>query len=261
MNNAVYVFSSLNGYITISIIVKLLYLIKEFIYKFLLFCYNYYRGVYMKKILYGILIITILLFTGCSNNIELKETEGEYFSKLYEGINKENPYKRINAKDAVDMVQNGTGILYLGYTTCPWCKQIVTVLNDAAKENNINSIYYIEKFYEMRPDKNSIPKNIEEYNKLLELLDDIIPFEKDENGNNTKLKIIRVPLILFIKNGEIVDYHSGTYEGHNLMTKIDENGNEVKYLEDLTSEQRKNIKKILSDKINKIYDKNCNNGC
>lgn len=217
----------------------------------------------MKKLIYIILVVLILSVSiGCNKAYNKKiETEAEYFSKLYEGVDSSNVYKRINAEDAVNMLKEGTGILYIGYNTCPWCKQIVPVLNDAAKEKDINSVYYIENFYNMRPDKNTNPENKEEYDELLKLLDDILPYEKDENGNDTTLKIIRVPLILFIKNGEIVSYHKGTYEGHNIQTKIDENGNEVRYLEDLTKEQKNNIKKQLEEKIDKVYNKICDNGC
>ena len=83
----------------------------------------------------------------------------------------------------------------------------------------------------------------------------------DENGNDTDKKVIRVPLILFIQNGKIVSYHSGTYEGHELKTKIDENGKEVKYLEDLTEEQKNQIKEELKQDIEKVYNKTCNTGC
>lgn len=217
----------------------------------------------MKKILYSVLIIAVLIFCiGCTNNINTKEeSESEHFSKLYNEVTKDNVYKRINATDAVDMVKEGTGILYLGFNTCPWCKQIVGILNESAKEKNINNIYYIENFYNMRPDKNAKSENKKEYNELLELLDDILPYEKDENGNDTNEKIIRVPLILFISNGKIVDYHSGTYTGHELKTKIDENGNEEKYLEELTNEQKDKIKDELKIKIEKVYNKTCNTGC
>lgn len=217
----------------------------------------------MKKLIYIILVALILSVSiGCNKADNKKiETEAEYFSKLYEGVDSSNVYKRINAEDAVNMLKEGTGILYIGYNTCPWCKQIVPVLNDAAKEKDINSVYYIENFYNMRPDKNTNPENKEEYDELLKQLDDILPYEKDENGNDTTLKIIRVPLILFIKNGEIVSYHKGTYEGHNIQTKIDENGNEVRYLEDLTKDQKNAIKKELEEKIDKVYNKICDNGC
>ena len=218
----------------------------------------------MKKVLYSILILlTTIFMVGCTNNVkeENKETEAEHFSSLYEKVDKDNVYKRISAKDAVDMVKEGTGILYLGFNTCPWCKQVVGVLNDAAKEKNITSVYYIENFYNMRPDKNANPENKKEYNELLKLLDDVLPYEKDENGNDTDKKVIRVPLILFIQNGKIVSYHSGTYEGHELKTKIDENGKEVKYLEDLTEEQKNQIKEELKQDIEKVYNKTCNTGC
>ena len=129
-----------------------------------------------------------------------------------------------------------------------------------AKENNVNTVYYIDDFYYMRPDKNDNPKHKKEYNELVKILgEDIVEMHNDEN----EFDIIRVPLVLFVKNGKLVDYHKGTYEGHVLKEKIDKNGKTVKYLEDLTEKQKKELKKVLTKKIKKVYEGQCTNknGC
>ena len=53
----------------------------------------------------------------------------------------------------------------------------------------------------MRPDKNEKPKNVKEYNKLVDLLGSEIVDMKSENS---QFNVIKVPLVLFIKDGNIL---------------------------------------------------------
>lgn len=218
----------------------------------------------MKKYFKFIILFFTILFIVIGLMIinkskENKNSEKVNFSKMYK-VDEKNVFEKINAKDAIDLVKNRTGIIYLGYKDCPWCQNLVPVLNDAAKENNVNTVYYIDDFYYMRPDKNDNPKHKKEYNELVKILgEDIVEMHNDEN----EFDIIRVPLVLFVKNGKLVDYHKGTYEGHVLKEKIDKNGKTVKYLEDLTEKQKKELKKVLTKKIKKVYEGQCTtkNGC
>lgn len=204
---------------------------------------------YIKIILILLLIIGIIFCIHMNNNS---------FSKLY-NIKKDNVYEKISAKNAVYLIENGTGIIYIGYPKCPWCQKLVPILNEIAKEDEVKNIYYIDNFYNMRPDKNENPKNVKEYNKLVDLLGDKIVEMKSEEA---EFNIIRVPLVLFIKNGKIVDYHSGTYEGHILKEKTNKNGEKVKYLEELTNNQKQELKNVLDEKIRKVYSNKCSsNGC
>lgn len=207
-------------------------------------------------------IILVLLFILIASSVLLliyvSNNNSNHFSKLYKDVPNDNVYKKISASDAINLIQNKTGIIYIGYKECPWCQKLVPLLNEVAKEDEIENIYYIDNFYNMRPDKNENPEDEEEYNKLVNLLGDkIVEMKSKENEFN----IIRVPLVLFIKNGKIVDYHKGTYEGHTLKEKIDENGNKTKYLEELTKTQKQEIKNVLDEKIRKVYSNKCNDGC
>lgn len=213
----------------------------------------------MKKYLKVILVLLFILIAGLIFfYIYISNNDSNQFSKLYKDVSNDNVYKKISAKDAIDLIESKTGIIYIGYSSCPWCQQLVPLLNEVAKEDEVEIIYYIDNFYNMRPDKNDNPKNEKEYNKLVNLLgDEIVEMKSEESEFN----IIRVPLVLFVKDGKIVDYNKGTYEGHNLKEKIDKNGNKVKYLEKLTQKQKQEIKNVLDEKIKKVYPNKCSDGC
>ena len=208
---------------------------------------------YSKTIIFLIFILFIL---GVVFYVVYKKNS---FSSLYSNVPKDNVYKKINIDDALDLIENKTGIIYIGYPTCPWCKSLVPILNEVAKEDEVNTIYYIDDFYSMRPDKNEKPKNVKEYNKLVDLLGREIVDMKSENS---QFNVIKVPLVLFIKDGKIVDYHKGTYQGHTLKEKVDKDGNTIKYLEELTEKQKNQIKNTLDKKIRKVYSNKCDDtGC
>lgn len=208
---------------------------------------------YSKTIIFLIFILFIL---GVVFYVVYKKNS---FSSLYSNVPKDNVYKKINIDDALDLIENKTGIIYIGYPTCPWCKSLVPILNEVAKEDEVNTVYYIDDFYSMRPDKNEKPKNVKEYNKLVDLLGSEIVDMKSENS---QFNVIKVPLVLFIKDGKIVDYHKGTYQGHTLKEKVDKDGNTIKYLEELTEKQKNQIKNTLDKKIRKVYSNKCDDtGC
>ena len=76
-----------------------------------------------------------------------------------------------------DLFDNGTGVLYLGFPTCPWCRNIVSVLNEAGKDYGIAKINYYN-IKEIRSnysfdDANKLVKNDGStlYTYLLEKLD------------------------------------------------------------------------------------------
>lgn len=212
-----------------------------------------------NKIKIVIFIVVVLFCIVLINNIvtnednKIENKDKIKFSKLYD-VDEDNVFEKMSAEGAANLVENGTGILYLGYTNCPWCQDLVPLLNKIAKNNNINSVYYIEDFYDMRPDKSANPKYNAEYNKIVSKI------EEYENKTGESIKednIIRVPLVLFVKNGEIVGYQLGTVEEHEI-TK-DENNNYT--LRDLTEDEINTINKKLENLIHKIYSNACSSGC
>lgn len=189
----------------------------------------------------GTLIILILLgggiFLYCQNNKDKELTDALKFKEEYESLNgakrdtgdiyqtitikEDNPIKYISVKEAVEIVKNKTGIIYFGANWCPWCRNAITVLLSVAKEEKLETIYYLD----MTEVRNTwkvedgklvkTQKEQEGYYELLELLDSILGEDtykiSDDNFTyDTSEKRIYLPMIVAVKNGKIMGNHVGT---------------------------------------------------
>ena len=172
----------------------------------------------MKKLL-GI-ILAILLVTGCASGVQFKKQTKEdriQFKEDYEKVNAEldadgdplykhltigeaNNFVYLTYDEVLDFITNGTGILYLGRPECPWCRVLVPIMQDFAKEEKIY-IYY----YDIEADRN---ENNERYHKIIELMGDYLPIDtvtqKETDKNfNPKLKRVVLPQLFFMKGGKV----------------------------------------------------------
>ncbi len=158
------------------------------------------------------------------NNTE--NASGKTYNKL--DIEKSNPIKYSNYDELLDIIKSKTGIIYLGFPTCPWCRTAIPVLFEAAKNNKIDTIYYLNiknerDFYVVENGKltynldangNEI-KGTEGYFKLLDALDEhlndyIIEFE----GNTYEVgeKRIYAPSVIFVRDGKVLGIQVSTVE-------------------------------------------------
>ncbi len=103
-----------------------------------------------------------------------------------------------------------TFIVYYGFSSCPWCKEMVRVLNDLAKEYDRRVLYVDLKpgGEDLRVDTN------EDYNRAVELLGDYM--FTNEEGNPT----LYVPGVYFIKNGKVLSYNVGTVDTHDAKERL-----------------------------------------
>ena len=174
------------------------------------------------------LVIAILFFL--LNNKGM--SDGERFKQEYEELNdshlevnidSDNMIKYIGLEEAIDIIKNDTGVIYFGYPSCPWCRNAVPVLLDAASSTSLDTIYYVNAYNirdvkEIDDDGNIVTTNEGDrlYDDLLEVLDDILdPYTiTDDNGEVIDLgeKRLYVPMVLFVKNGEVVSYHLSTVD-------------------------------------------------
>ena len=72
---------------------------------------------------------------------EYESLTGEKYVKL--DIPEDNPIVYADYDKLLEVIDNGTGIIYLGFPACPWCRSALPVLLDAAKENKVETIYYM----------------------------------------------------------------------------------------------------------------------
>lgn len=183
----------------------------------------------MKKLV-AVVLTFLLILTGC-DTIEVTKVEDDIstdsirFKDEYSEVKKDNIYEYATYNNVIDTINDGTGIIYLGFPTCSLCKEIVPVLDEVAKDKNVESILYYN-FKDIRDN------NTTEYQELANLLSDYIA--SDDEGN----KRISAPTIIFVNKGNIVGVYIGT---------INSDSEEI-----ITDEQKNTLKNNFSSLINKM---------
>ena len=162
--------------------------------------------------------------------------------------------------EIINILEHGTGIVYLGYPECPWCRSMVSVLMEAANNTNISTIYYLNMHdvrdeYELS-DNNEVKlvrEGQEGYQELLETLDEILLDYtiKDSDGVEYSVgeKRIYVPIVIFVHDGTIVDYHMDTVE------------TQTNPMDELTEEEHDELYDIYVSGIHKVLDDLCDENC
>lgn len=111
-----------------------------------------------------------------------------------------NGIKYLEGDEIIDTFRNETGIIYLGYSSCPWCRNIIEPLIEVAKENDIDTIYYVNVYHEKF---DSIK------DELKEILNDYLRVDEETNQ-----KVFATPDVYFIKDGEIKTHHISTVKSY-----------------------------------------------
>ena len=167
-------------------------------------------------------------------NIDAKKFKDEYeIVNKNEGaiqleIEEDNPIVYADYDKLLEIITNGTGIIYLGFPECPWCRNALPVLFDAAKENDVETIYYMNILNErdsyVVEDKKLVyatdkdgneKKGTEGYFKLLKALDKhlgdyVVSFEGKEYEVGEKR--IYAPTVIFVRDGKVLGLHVSTVE-------------------------------------------------
>lgn len=159
-----------------------------------------------KKIWLISLLLVVVFIAGCfgvyklvnnKDKVDEKISDATKFKEEYSKVDDDNLFVYRSIKEIIKILENGTGIVYLGFPECPWCQAYVPYLNEVAVKNEITKIYY----YNILNDRK---EETEEYKKILELLQDYV--EYDNEGN----KRIYAPTVIFVSNGKIVGMDSET---------------------------------------------------
>lgn len=230
----------------------------------------------MKKKI--ILFITLIILVGVISLVciklngkdEKQVKDSIKFKEEYEKINDtvkpkvsledDNPFVYVSDEKIVDTLKKGTGLIYFGFSNCPWCRNAVNVLQYV----NADKILYFDlkdkrDTYEVINGVLTKTKDgTKEYYEVLEILNDILDdYEIEDNSNTYKVgeKRIYVPLVVGVLDGKIVGYHLDTVEL-----------NEGQSPYDLLDENQKNKLKLIYDEINlkvnsSACDLNSKHGC
>ena len=191
----------------------------------------------MKKIVFIVLIGIIMISTGCSK--KEKQTDAEKFMKEYTSINsqksesgktirtlsisKDNPFIYATAEEIVKKIEKKESfIVYFGFPTCPWCRSILEELIKAAKDKEIDRIYYVNvldirdvKEIDDEGNINTTKEGTMPYKRLIEELDNVLEeytLKKDDETINAGEKRIYAPNVVAISKGKAIQLETGISE-------------------------------------------------
>lgn len=189
-------------------------------------------------IIFGIIAVLILIISLSFLFKKDKMSDAERFAKEYDfTVNNVFVYRSLDEINKI--LENGTGVVYLGFPECPWCRGYIPYLNEVAINEHLDKIYYFNIL-------NDRKNNTSSYKKTVQLLNDYLKY--DNEGN----KRIYVPAVIAVNNGKIVGFDDES----SLDTKGYETPEEYWKNEDLDG-----LKKRLSDMIKASFPSYCTSGC
>ena len=212
-------------------------------------------------ILILIIIILGILIAVVKNTKSYTEDEKK-FKEEYESLNgtksknsgkkimevtipKDNNIKYITSKEVIDILKNKTGVIYFGFPECPWCRNAIPVLINAANCECLDEVYYFNAL-SIRDIKHldengkiiTDKEGTKDYYEIVKILGDKL--SSYEGLNDASIKRLYFPTVVFVRDGEIVDLHISTVDDQKDPSK------------ELTKKQKEDLLKIYKDGIKKI---------
>ncbi len=198
------------------------------------------------------------------------------FKKQYESLNgtknsdekdyltvslkENNPVQIKTDEEILDVLEKGTGVIYFGFNSCPWCRSMVETLIQSFDDNNLENLYYVDvkdirSSFEVKSKKVvNTKEGTEAYYGILEYLDEYLSEYKitsNKKEYDTKEKRLYAPTVVVVKDGEIVGFHEGT-----VSSQTDP------WL-GLNDDEKKELKTIFDDLFKELKDNSCDKetGC
>ena len=150
----------------------------------------------MKKKLLLLLLIIMVFVSGCSIKKVEEMSPSEKFSKEY-AVPKENAFKYISIDEVLEILNNGTGIIFFGNSDNEVSTKTVKIFSEAIKDSKFDEV----KVYYYNPvvirDNNTT-----KYMELVRLLSGYLEInDKDE-------EYLYLPDIYFIRDGKIIEHNN-----------------------------------------------------
>lgn len=184
-----------------------------------------------RKITILVMIITLFMITGCEVN-KKEQTDGMKFKEEYTSLNGEktesgktirsltisddNPFIYQTAEEIAEKIENKESfIVYFGFPKCPWCRSVLEELIKAAKDNEVETIYYVDVLdirdtKEIQEDGSAVTtkEGTEGYNKLLEQIGNVLEEYMIEDTSAGE-KRIYAPNIVAVSKGKAIQMETG----------------------------------------------------
>lgn len=185
-------------------------------------------------------LVLCLLFAGCTSTPAKSDPDDEYGCSTDDGAcepdvkdpdqeDLSEKFKEISFDEATAFFQEGkTGLLYFGFPDCPWCRDVIPVLEQEAEEAG-QEVLYIRT----RDDNKERLYTDEQKEKIIPYLEEYM--SENDDGELT----LYVPLVVSVENGEATAGNVGTVEGHDAHER------------EMTEEEQKELQEILHNIVNR----------
>ncbi len=219
----------------------------------------------MKKVFVLFLVIGLFFTTGCGRREESFTKDEIKFKEEYESLNgkvqndkkimdvkimDDNNISYIDSSEVIDIIKYKTAVIYFGFPNCPWCRNAVPALLDAATDFGLDKVYYAnlldERDQKHLDDEGNVVVDKEgskNYDEILKLLKDHLGVY--EGLEDDQMKRLYFPTVLFVKNGKVEDIHIGTL-----------NSQKDPY-QKLTDKQYRKLKETYKKAIQKVQKLTC----
>ena len=115
------------------------------------------------------------------------------FKAAYSRVANDNRFVFASASEVLEKFESGSGLIFLGFQQCPWCQQLAPIVDEAAKAEGLDKIYYLDI-------RHARETNDATYKKLVEKLKPHL--RTDENGQPR----VYVPDVTALKDGRVVGH-------------------------------------------------------
>jgi thiol-disulfide isomerase/thioredoxin len=172
-------------------------------------------------------------------------------------ISEDNPVIYLEADEVISKLESGTGIINLGFPSCPWCREIVPHLIELTERESV-PLYYmniqpIRDVMELNESGEIITatEGTPEYHRMVEILHDWL--WEYAGLDDPEIKRIYVPTTIFVRDGEILYVHIATLRE-----------NYIDGYKPLSDEQAERVTGYLNDAMTQIFkgaDNGADGGC
>lgn len=134
----------------------------------------------------------------------LQPSDAARFKAAYSRVANDNRFVFASPGEVLEKFESGSGLIFLGFQQCPWCQQLAPIVDDAAKVEGLDKIYYLDI-------RHARETNDATYKKLVEKLKPHL--RTDENGQPR----VYVPDVTALKGGRVVGHflQETTADGEN----------------------------------------------
>lgn len=120
-----------------------------------------------------------------------KSTNSQSFVSEYPKVGADNRFVYATTDQVLEVFESGSGLVFLGFPECPWCQQLAPIVDESARLEGLEKIYYLN-ILESRQNNDQV------YQKLVDRLKDYLAVDDDGNPR------ITVPDVTALRDGQIV---------------------------------------------------------